>query len=344
MAAGDGKPRGGRGRLGRLGAGAAGIVLRPTGAVAGDVLEPVAEAAVDRALAGPLPEAIARSLVEHHVIERVVREVLTSTEFHAAVDGALQGDAAEQLVERVLRSPHTARIIAETLDSTLTANLADRLVGSPEFEHLLARTISSPAVRKAIAEQTQSVGDEMIDAMRRATFEVDDRIEGGVRHAVGRPPRTGETTTRYGGLASRGAALALDALLVFGGYLVGAGVVYLIGSLAGGIDRGWTRDSLAAAGWVLLQIVYFAGSWAAAGRTPGMHLLGIHVRAPDGRRPGFGRSLVRLAGLWLSVALLFLGFLPALVDRRRRALQDFLAGTTVTYDDRMLALSADEHL
>ena len=77
--------------VGRLGMSAGRLVMRPTRAVAGDMLEPVAEAAVDRALAGPLPEAIARSLVEHHVIERVVREVLASADFDAAVDAALQG-------------------------------------------------------------------------------------------------------------------------------------------------------------------------------------------------------------------------------------------------------------
>ena len=67
------------------------LVMRPTRAVAGEMLEPVAEAAVDRAFAGPLPEAIARSLIEHHVIERVVRKVLVSADFDAAVDSALTG-------------------------------------------------------------------------------------------------------------------------------------------------------------------------------------------------------------------------------------------------------------
>ena len=38
---------------------------------------------------------------------------------------------------------------------------------------------------------------------------------------------------------------------------------------------------------------------------------------------------MRLAGLALAILLLFTGFLPALVDDRRRALQDFLAGTLI---------------
>jgi uncharacterized RDD family membrane protein YckC len=339
---GNATPRSGRGRLssgvGRLGAGAGRLVMRP----AGDVLEPVAEVAVDRALAGPLPEAIARALVEHRVIERVVREALTSADFEASIDDAIDAEAAERLVKSVLASPRTERLITEALDSALTANLAERLIGSPEFEQLLARTMSSPAVRKAIAEQTTSIGDEMIDSVRRSTFEVDDRIEARVRRVFGKAERTPETTGRYGGVASRGAALALDALLATVLFLIGAAVVVLVGNLAGGIGSNWASRSIAAAGWLLVQVVYFAGGWSSTGRTLGMHLLGLRVTGPDGRTPSLIRSLVRRAGLWLAIALLFLGFLPALADRRRRALQDYLAGTSVIYDDRTLALSADE--
>ncbi len=65
-----------------------------------------------------------------------------------------------------------------------------------------------------------------------------------------------------------------------------------------------------------------------------MHLLGLRVQGPDGRKPGVLRSLVRLVGLWLAIALAFLGFLPVFVDDRRRALQDFLSDTEVVYDER----------
>jgi hypothetical protein len=35
----------------------------------------------------------------------------------------------------------------------------------------------------------------------------------------------------------------------------------------------------------------------------------------------------------LSITLLFIGFVPVLFDDRRRGLADFMAGTTVTYDE-----------
>ena len=40
---------------------------------------------------------------------------------------------------------------------------------------------------------------------------------------------------------------------------------------------------------------------------------------------------MRLIGLGLAIIPLFLGFVPVLFDERRRALQDFLAGTVVVY-------------
>ena len=90
---------------------------------------------------------------------------------------------------------------------------------------------------------------------------------------------------------------------------------------------------LAASGWAIVQIVYFVGFWSVVGRTPAMHLMGLRMQCKGGGRPGLFRSFVRLIGLWLAIALAFLGFLPVLVDGRRRALQDFLSGTEVIYDE-----------
>ena len=58
-------------------------------------------------------------------------------------------------------------------------------------------------------------------------------------------------------------------------------------------------------------------------------MMRLRVAGPRGDPPGVGRSLVRLIGLVLAIIPLFAGFLPVLFDDRRRALQDFLAGTAV---------------
>jgi uncharacterized RDD family membrane protein YckC len=63
-----------------------------------------------------------------------------------------------------------------------------------------------------------------------------------------------------------------------------------------------------------------------------MRLLRVRVVASSGEPPSLVRSLVRVVGLLLAIISLGVGFLPALVDSRRRALPDYLAGTTVVYE------------
>jgi uncharacterized RDD family membrane protein YckC len=64
-----------------------------------------------------------------------------------------------------------------------------------------------------------------------------------------------------------------------------------------------------------------------------MRPMRLRIVAPDGAPPHAGRSILRFLGLLLSIAILFLGFLPVLFDARRRGLHDFLAGTVVVHDD-----------
>jgi uncharacterized RDD family membrane protein YckC len=60
-----------------------------------------------------------------------------------------------------------------------------------------------------------------------------------------------------------------------------------------------------------------------------MRLLQLRVVAGSGRPPSLPRSFVRLVGLILAIIPMFAGFLPVPFDGRRRALQDYLAGTAV---------------
>ena len=78
---------------------------------------------------------------------------------------------------------------------------------------------------------------------------------------------------------------------------------------------------------------YFVLFWTSTGQTPGMRALGLRVITADGGGVGLGRALIRVIGLGLAIVPLFAGFLPVLVDDRRRALQDFMAGTVVVYSE-----------
>src|SRR3954463_13786209 len=94
-----------------------GVRLRP--AALRGALADEAERVIDGLLAGPLPEAVARSIVRHRVVNRVVAEALE------AADPSLKGgDPVAQAVERV--------------------------VATPEFKRALQDALSSPEVRRAL--------------------------------------------------------------------------------------------------------------------------------------------------------------------------------------------------
>jgi uncharacterized RDD family membrane protein YckC len=277
----------------------------------------------DLALAGPLPEAVAESLVTRDVVRRVVAALLAQPGLAQGIEDALDAAATHRLVEEVLGSPAFERLLRDTLESALTADLTDRILQSPEFERSLERVLSSPAVRAALAKQSRGLLDELGDNAAASLARADDAVERRLHR-----PATGATS--YGGVVSRGIALGLDVAFAQIAFLVGAGFVGVIASLVGGIHPHWVKDVLAAIGWPLIVGGYFVAFWSGAGQTPGMRLFRLRVVASHGERPGAGRSAVRLLGLALSVVLLFLGFVPALFDSRRRALQDFLAGTAVS--------------
>jgi uncharacterized RDD family membrane protein YckC len=147
-------------------------------------------------------------------------------------------------------------------------------------------------------------------------------------------PPAGLTTPEmpYAGIASRAVALALDVLIADLVVLLGGALLALVGSLVGDIRLDTLGKLLAAAAWAAVVVGYFVLFWTSAGQTPGMRALGLRVTTTSGGALGLWRALVRVLGLVLAIVPLFAGFLPVLVDDRRRALPDFMAGTVVVYD------------
>jgi uncharacterized RDD family membrane protein YckC len=256
---------------------------------------------IDRALAGSLPEELARSLVRNRVLERVIAELAASGELE--------------------------RLITAALASQQTVDITDRVLASDETQRALRHVASSPELRDAIARQTSGLTEEVVGGLRASTARIDDRAEQVVR----RRKRTMRSS--YGGIATRAIALATDAALTIVLYMAVVGVAALVASLVGGLRPAWLAGVLLASGWGLLVASYFALFWSTAGQTPGMRLLGVRVRGPAGEPPSLARSLVRFVGLLLAIVPMFAGFLPVLFTERRRGLQDFLAGTVVVYDD-----------
>ena len=254
---------------------------------------------VDRALAGPLPEELARSIVRHRVLERIVAELGASGELE--------------------------RLVIATLASPQTLALTDRVLASDETQRALGHVASSPELRDAMARQTAGLAEEVVAGVRASAVRLDDKAE----RMVGRPSRADRPMEA--GIATRAIALAADAALTIVLLMSLTGVVALVASLVGGLRPAWLVGALLACGWMLVAGAYFVLFWSSAGQTPGMRLLRLRIRGPGRDAPSIGRSFVRLVGLVLAIVPCFAGFIPVLFTERRRALPDFLAGTFVVY-------------
>lgn len=152
-------------------------------------------------------------------------------------------------------------------------------------------------------------------------------------------PSSEEAPIRYAGLFTRATALVVDALAInVIAVLVGA-AGDLIASAAG--HRGGIDVVQAVAGggaWLIWVIVYFVWFWTLTGQTPGNRLMGIRVVRAKGGLISAPKGMLRVVATVIAALPLGAGFLPVLVDERRRGLHDRIAGTVVIWveqDDRV---------
>jgi uncharacterized RDD family membrane protein YckC len=298
-------------------------------ASAGGALEAEAGRVVDAVLAGPLPEAVARSLVDRRVVERIVADTLARGDLERIVGSASTDERTERLVKQVLESPATERILGDALDSRLTLELTNRLLRSPELQRVI-----EDAVRAGLARQTET----LVDTMAASAHHLDAVVEAAPRRwlrRAPRPPAAGPglaAPVPYAGLGSRAAAFLVDAAIVHFAFLLGCAMFILVAGLVGWNPSHLLADGIAGVGWTVVVATYFVWFWTAAGQTPGMRLMRLRILDVNGAPPSAGRSVLRLVGAAVAATFLIIGFLPVLVDDRRRALQDFLARTVVVYE------------
>lgn len=136
----------------------------------------------------------------------------------------------------------------------------------------------------------------------------------------------------YVGFVTRAVALVIDALIVDVVAIVTAGAAALIANLFGG-DSTLSAAGAAVGGavWFLWSGVYFVTFWTLAGQTPGQRILGFRVLPAAGGAIRPIRAIRRFIGMIISMIPLGAGFLPVLVDDRRRGLHDRIAGTVVRW-------------
>jgi uncharacterized RDD family membrane protein YckC len=144
------------------------------------------------------------------------------------------------------------------------------------------------------------------------------------------PPAPPGRSFTYGGAVTRLLGLAIDVTVV--GWVAGQGLsalINLLDSLFGTLPS-WLVAAFSVLAASIIPI-YLAFAYWTTGRTLGMAVTGLRVCTPDGRRPGFVRSVVRS---WMGMLLLIVWLITGpvtLFDSKRRSVLDMLVHTEVRY-------------
>jgi uncharacterized RDD family membrane protein YckC len=81
---------------------------------------------------------------------------------------------------------------------------------------------------------------------------------------------------------------------------------------------------------IVVSVGYFPYFWARDGQTPGMAQMKIKVvRDADGGPVTTGQAILRLIGLWIGLAVFYIGVIWIFIDKRKRGWQDLIGGTVV---------------
>ena len=125
-------------------------------------------------------------------------------------------------------------------------------------------------------------------------------------------------------------SIAVTVPLIIGFILLGSGTTIQgneVTSISAGSGLGFSLMVILA---TAIGLLYFPFFWARGGQTLGMKPFGLRVvRDRDGGRIGWGTALLRLVGLWVAAAVLYIGFIWIFIDKRRRGWQDLIARTVV---------------
>jgi hypothetical protein len=129
------------------------------------VIAPELQHMLDNVLAGPVTDAIARSLGQNRVAERVASQVLADLD-------------VDSIVAAVLADERTERTVARMLDSR-------------EMRLIIGHIASSPELLEAVTYHTETLAEEMVTGVRTRAQRVDDvaerTVRGWLRHPRPRP-------------------------------------------------------------------------------------------------------------------------------------------------------------
>jgi uncharacterized RDD family membrane protein YckC len=244
------------------------------------------------------------------------------------------------------------------LDAVLSDVDLNALLARVDLNRLLADVDLEPLVRRSgipeiVADSTSQLAGSTLDVVRRQVAGLDYWVNRLVATLLRRPADSvaaappalaevaasaedggrREVTGHYAGPVGRALATAIDSLIVTLAYTgAGATIDWLakifFGETLVGQFSGWV-SALVLATW---SFVYFFGSLAVAGHTPGQALVGLRVVARDGTTLAPVRALVRTITMPLSFLFFGLGLVGVVVGREHRALHDVLGRSVVVVD------------
>ncbi len=152
----------------------------------------------------------------------------------------------------------------------------------------------------------------------------------------------GVSGQQYGGFWIRFLAFIIDAVIVrialipifvlFGFNFIGLRAIH---GRVGAEDIPWIAGAASTAALIifggqwLYEAVLTSSSWQA---TVGKKILGLKVTDEAGNRISFARATGRHFAKYISVIILWIGFIMAAFTERKRALHDMIAGTLVMKD------------
>jgi len=299
-------------------------------------MDRVFDAIVPRAVGAVDPDELLDRIDLDQLVERLDIERLMA---RIDVDALIQRVDVDAIVQRVDVDAIVQRV---DVDAIIRRVDIDAILAEVDIRGIVARA----GIDQAIAETATGLAGRTLSLVQRRLHRLDALLLGAIDRVLGRRRDVDRRPAALGGLAPAGPfarllGFVVDTVVVSTTFSLG--VLLATSLLELFTSRTFDVRDDGGPGWALAFLAWwFTYLWACiglGGRTVGKGLVGIRVVGADLAPAPARAALVRAVAFPFSFVL-GLGFLPALLGRRRRALHDLVAGTQELVDADAVAPSA----
>jgi uncharacterized RDD family membrane protein YckC len=274
-------------------------------------------------------------------VDRVLGSIVNPVVDAVEPDGLLERIDINALLERIDVNGLLDRI---DVDALLDRIDVDKLLDRIDVDELVRRA----GIEELVARSSRGILTQLVDLVRRQLVGLDVVLQRIVSRVLRRTPEpvdeaAASLSGEPSGAVSRLAAFAVDSVFITTLFGLGIAVIAYVADLI--LAKDWKPERGNNLVWTVAFLTWAAGyfvvSWAVAGRTPGLGVVGLRLVRHDHEPVSLGASCVRV--LVLPTCFVFgLGAIGIVFGRRHRALQDVAAHTLVVYDwgDRPAAAPA----